>query len=64
VLNFLQNSSDDQTAILGCVAALAAAGLVMYLSYFVGPARQIELAARRRAQVASPQLPRAKDKAA
>ncbi|MBX3440295.1 MAG: hypothetical protein KF861_22585 [Planctomycetaceae bacterium] len=32
----MQQLSDDQTALLGCFFALAAAGLVMSLSYYIG----------------------------
>jgi hypothetical protein len=65
MLNLLQTASDDQTALLGCVAALLAAGAVMYLSYFVGPARRTELAQRKVARLARPQpVRRAHDQAA
>lgn len=33
-----QNASDDQIALLGCLAALAGSMAIMYVSYFVGPA--------------------------
>ncbi|MGD9858314.1 MAG: hypothetical protein AB7U20_25515 [Planctomycetaceae bacterium] len=35
-MNFLHNLSDDQTALIGCAAALAAAGLMMSISYYLG----------------------------
>jgi hypothetical protein len=35
-MHLLQNLSDDQTALLGCFAALSAAGLLMSLSYYFG----------------------------
>jgi hypothetical protein len=35
-MDLLQNFSDDQTALLGCFAALTASGLLMSLSYYVG----------------------------
>ena len=35
-MDLLQNLSDDQTALLGCFAALSAAGLLMSLSYYFG----------------------------
>ncbi len=35
-MDFLRTLTDDQTALLGCFAALAAAGLVMSLSYYLG----------------------------
>ncbi len=35
-MDLLQNLSDDQTALLGCFAALTASGLLMSLSYYVG----------------------------
>jgi len=35
-MDFLQTLSDDQTALLGSFVALAAAGLLMSLSYYLG----------------------------
>ncbi len=35
-MDFLQTLTDDQTALLGCFVALAAAGLLMSLSYSLG----------------------------
>lgn len=35
-MSVLQYLSDDQLALIGCAAALAAAGLVMSLSYYLG----------------------------
>ncbi len=35
-MDFLQTLTDDQTALLGSFVALAAAGLVMSLSYYLG----------------------------
>ena len=35
-MDLLQNLSDDQTALVGCFAALLSAGLVMSLSYYLG----------------------------
>jgi hypothetical protein len=65
MLNLLQTASDDQTALMGCIAALLAAGAVMYLSYFVGPARRAELAQRQAVRQAQPQpVRRAHDQAA
>ena len=65
MFNVLQTASDDQMAILGCVAALLAAGTLMYLSYFVGPARRRELARRHRPVTLVPQpLRHADDRAA
>lgn len=37
-MNPLQYASDDQVALIGCVAALAGAMTILYVSYFVGPA--------------------------
>jgi hypothetical protein len=37
-MGFLQNLTDDQTAMLGCGAVLLAAFVVMTLSYHVGNA--------------------------
>ncbi len=37
-MNLLQNASDDQVALIGCVVALAGSMALMYVSYFVGPA--------------------------
>ncbi len=37
-MNLFQNASDDQVALIGCLAALAGSMALMYLSYFVGPA--------------------------
>lgn len=33
-----QNASDDQIALIGCLAALAGSMAIMYVSYFIGPA--------------------------
>lgn len=38
MMNLLQNASDDQVALIGCVAALAGSMALMYVSFFVGPA--------------------------
>jgi hypothetical protein len=35
-MDFLNGLSDDQTALVGCVAALVVCGTVMSLSYYVG----------------------------
>jgi hypothetical protein len=65
MLNLLQSASDDQVALLGCVGALAAAGMLMYLSYFIGPARRREQAIQQTPWQAAPQpLRRAEDRAA
>jgi hypothetical protein len=40
MLEILRSFSDDQLACLGCVAALAAAGLAAQLSYAFGPLRK------------------------
>lgn len=65
MLNLLQSASDDQTALLGCAAALIAAGTIMYLSYFVGPARREEQNQRRLRIPSQPQpLRRSDDQAA
>jgi len=40
MLSLLQSASDDQKALLGCLAALLAAGLVLSLSYYLSPARR------------------------
>lgn len=37
---FLQQFSDDQLAIMGCVAALLSAGILMQLCYTFGPQGQ------------------------
>jgi len=37
-MGFLQNLTDDQTAMLGCAAVLLAAFVMMSLSYHVGNA--------------------------
>lgn len=64
--NLIQSLGDDQTAILGGLAAMFAAGGVMYLSYFVGPvARQERLQRREQAVRQQPQpIRRAEDRAA
>jgi hypothetical protein len=36
----LQTSSDDQTALIGCAAALLAAGLILAISYYLSPVRR------------------------
>jgi|GEM_PF-4684201 len=36
------SASDDQFALMGCAAALLTSGLLMYLSYFVGPVAREE----------------------
>jgi hypothetical protein len=38
-MDIFQGLSDDQTALLGCFAALALSGLVMTLSVYIGRAR-------------------------
>ena len=39
--DLLRTANDDQFALLGCAAVLLGSGLLMYLSYFLGPvARQ------------------------
>jgi len=35
-MEFLSNLSDNQLALLGCVAALAASGTLMAVSYYAG----------------------------
>ena len=35
-MDFLNGLSDDQTALLGCAAALLVSGTMMSLSYYVG----------------------------
>ncbi|MCA9076444.1 MAG: hypothetical protein KDA93_15555 [Planctomycetaceae bacterium] len=35
-MELFQNLSDDQTALIGCFAALVASGLLMSVSYYVG----------------------------
>jgi hypothetical protein len=35
-MEFFQQLSDDQIALLGCAAALATTGSIMCLSYFIG----------------------------
>ena len=37
-MNLLQNASDDQVALIGCLVALVGSMALMYVSYFVGPA--------------------------
>ena len=37
-MNFFQNASDDQIALIGCLVALLGSMTLMYVSYFVGPA--------------------------
>ncbi len=65
MLDVLQSASDDQVAILGCVTALLAAGTVMYLSYYIGPARRRELGRLQRVVSSIPQpLRHADDRAA
>jgi hypothetical protein len=39
-MNFLNNLSDDQMALVMCVGALLTCGLLMSLSHFIGTARQ------------------------
>ena len=36
-MEFLNSLTDDQTALLGCFAALTVCGIVMALSYHLGP---------------------------
>lgn len=38
MFGLMSNLSDDQTALVGCAVALGASVLLMYLSYFLGPA--------------------------
>ena len=38
-MEFLSGLTDDQTALIGCVVALAACGLALTLSSFIGQAR-------------------------
>jgi hypothetical protein len=38
MMNLIQNASDDQVALIGCLLALAGSMALMYVSYFVGPA--------------------------
>jgi hypothetical protein len=65
VLNLLQALPDDQTALLGCAGALLVAGAMMYVSYFVGPARRRELQAGQSLLPTAPQpIRRAEDRAA
>ncbi len=35
-MDFLNGLSDDQTALIGCAAALLVSGTIMSLSYYVG----------------------------
>jgi hypothetical protein len=50
-VSFLQNLTDDQTALLGCFVALLASGTLMSLSYYLGqvsrPRRTLSPAAGR-----------------
>lgn len=39
-MDLFRNLSDDQTALLGCLAALVLSGLVMSLSVYIGRARR------------------------
>lgn len=41
-MELFQNLSDDQTALLGCFAALVTSGLLMSVSYYVGQWNQTE----------------------
>jgi len=45
---FLQTSSDDQTALLGCAVAFLAAGLVLAISYYFSPVRRQNAPATKR----------------
>ena len=38
MMNLLQGTSDDQMALMGCFVALVGSVLLMYVSFFVGPA--------------------------
>ena len=41
MFELFQSASDDQIALLGCLGALFGSGMLMYISYFIGPmARQ------------------------
>ncbi|MCA9112669.1 MAG: hypothetical protein KDA52_22145 [Planctomycetaceae bacterium] len=42
MMDLLQNLTDDQTALLGCFAALTASGLLMSLSYYIGQLNQAD----------------------
>lgn len=40
MINLMQNASDDQTALIGCMLTLCAAAFVVFLSFHAGPAGQ------------------------
>jgi hypothetical protein len=46
-MDILNNLSDDQLALLGCMGALLISGTIMCLSYYVGPARSAAPAIRK-----------------
>lgn len=46
-MDILNNLSDDQLALLGCMAALLVSATIMCLSYYVGPARNAKPVTRK-----------------
>lgn len=40
MFNLLQNASDDQTALMGCLLTLCAAAFIVVLSFHAGPSGQ------------------------
>ncbi len=46
MLEIFRSLSDDQIALLGCVAALSAAGLTMFFSFYVGQSNRKDVQAR------------------
>jgi high-affinity Fe2+/Pb2+ permease len=64
MLNILESASDDQKALLGCLLALAAAGLVLTISYYLSPQRKQEQRTQRAELPASPAVAAARDRAA
>lgn len=65
MLDLLRTFSDDQLAIGGCVLALLAGGLLVQLSYTLGPeGRKQRLSRRPRVYVEPQPVRRAEDRAA
>jgi hypothetical protein len=65
MLDLLRTFSDDQLAIGGCVLALLAGGLLVQLSYILGPEGRKQRRSRGLRVAAAPQpMRRAEDRAA
>jgi hypothetical protein len=70
MFELFRSASDDQVALLGCAGALLGSGLLMYLSYFVGPmsrrepSRKLEALIQHREGAFGHAVDSARDKAA